>query len=597
MPAPTSEQIQALMARLENAVDNGTRVPTAVLSAEEHELLVDLYFHGGRLSADTMRDQLRERARLIAGEGRWTRSEINAINFNSYAAVAQERRRDRDAAIAEADNVRQIGAAGARRRRRDTTLHVETAADMVETQSTLLIALGLLEQQRAGRCWYDTFYKKHFTDWYGDDDGAVIDIATMDDSFERRAMQWLHSKDSRLARISESQAHSYLLSFAERDQRNEPRDWLNAQVWDGTARLRDLFTRGFGAPDTNFNAEAGRCWIISMVARILVPGDKVDTMPVLIGGQGLYKSQALERIGGDWYKASSSSVDSKDFLQELHGVIVMEIPELHSLISSRHGAAMVKAKLSIREDHFRLSYGRMVQTFKRTAVWVGTTNNRDWHTDDTGGRRFWPVHVGTIDLDWIGANRAQLFAEALVYYRARLAAIASGEATDRAPNDAVSQGQWWNVPADEQAALMELETVRHGHHDIIEARLLAAQATLYRGLATDRPLPWDGTVTESTDWGNVLTTTRIAYQWLGLQSAELGRGGQTGKTIGAIMRALNWELKKVRLPNDGALVNAWVPVPSVRAELDRARVSNVGQSNGTDGTNRTSGADEIEEPF
>ncbi len=69
-----------------------------------------------------------------------------------------------------------------------------------------------------------------------------------------------------------------------------------------------------------------------------------------------------------------------------------------------------------------MPFGRLAADHKRTAVIAGTTNNRDWHNDDTGGRRFWIVHVGKVRLDWLREWRAQLFAEANHYYKERTAA-------------------------------------------------------------------------------------------------------------------------------------------------------------------------------
>ena len=51
------------------------------------------------------------------------------------------------------------------------------------------------------------------------------------------------------------------------------------------------------------------------------------------------------------------------------------------------------------------------------------------HDDDTGGRRFWPVACGVVNLQWLQENREQLFAEAVVRYQ-------NGES-------------WWDVPTGE----------------------------------------------------------------------------------------------------------------------------------------------------
>jgi putative DNA primase/helicase len=49
---------------------------------------------------------------------------------------------------------------------------------------------------------------------------------------------------------------------------------------------------------------------------------------------------------------------------------------------------------------------------------AGTTNEDEFLMDPTGWRRYHPVAVGCADLDWIAEHREQLFAEAVVRYRA-----------------------------------------------------------------------------------------------------------------------------------------------------------------------------------
>jgi predicted P-loop ATPase len=172
-----------------------------------------------------------------------------------------------------------------------------------------------------------------------------------------------------------------------------------------------------GAEVTQFVMTVGAKWMISAVARIYAPGSKADAALILEGPQGTGKSTALNILASEnWFTDQIKEIGSKDTALSLQGVLIVELGELSAL--TRAEVEDVKQWISQTFDRFRVPYGHYTHRFERQCVFAGTTNRDDYLRDETGGRRFWPIRTGTIDLDTLRRDRDQLWAEAVHRYRA-----------------------------------------------------------------------------------------------------------------------------------------------------------------------------------
>ena len=94
----------------------------------------------------------------------------------------------------------------------------------------------------------------------------------------------------------------------------------------------------------------------------------------------------------------------------------MEIPELSGF--NRGDVRSIKAFISRKKDRARLAYARRAGQFPRQCIFIGSTNDREYLKDDTGGRRFWPCICSAteIDIERLEANVDQIWAEAVHIY-------------------------------------------------------------------------------------------------------------------------------------------------------------------------------------
>jgi predicted P-loop ATPase len=194
------------------------------------------------------------------------------------------------------------------------------------------------------------------------------------------------------------------------------REWLKSLKWDGEERLSTWLQAYLGAGGSELYLRAiSRMFLISMVARIFRPGCKCDYMLVLEGAQGVEKSKACEVLAGEeWFTDDLSDISHKDSKLHLRGKWLVEIAELAAFTKAETEA--LKAFITRKTEKYRPPWGKKDVNEPRQCVFIGTTNTSAYIKDETGGRRFWPVVCGQIDIAKLVADRGQLFAEAVVLY-------------------------------------------------------------------------------------------------------------------------------------------------------------------------------------
>lgn len=236
---------------------------------------------------------------------------------------------------------------------------------------------------------------------------GVVPNGEWTDHEDRLATEWLQRQGILVSVEVAGQA----VQTAARDHPFHPvRSYLQGLKWDGVERVDRWLSSFLGAEDTEYSRAVGSRWLISAVARIFRPGAKADCCLILEGPQGIRKSTALRTLAGEYFTDELADLGSKDAAMQTRGVWIIELSELDSLSHSE--VARIKAFMSRTTDRFRPPYGMRLVESPRQCVFAGTVNNSTYLRDETGGRRFWPITCGRIDVDALARDRDQLWAEA-----------------------------------------------------------------------------------------------------------------------------------------------------------------------------------------
>jgi predicted P-loop ATPase len=335
--------------------------------------------------------------------------------------------------------------------------------------------------------------------------------------------KWL--QHAGLERIGPEPVRAAIELVAHEHRFHPVRAYLDGLVWDGEPRLHEWLQRYLGAEGSGYHASIGTFFLRSMVARILWPGCKCDYMPVLEGEQGTLKSQACAVLAGGYFSDTLPDLgaDHVRLQQHLRGKWLIEVSEMSAF--KRAEASKLKAFLTTQVEQYIPKFGRNGVREPRQCVFVGSINKGTYLQDETGGRRFWPVACGVIDLEGLRAARDQLLAEAVVNVK------------DGDP--------WWPDRAFEENEARPMQESRY-MGDAWEARIIDWDGTIPETDANGKPI-YDAPAFPDRGPGTPrrlpleppFYLADIAFGALGIPPGNLSKAQEM--RLAAVLESLGWK--------------------------------------------------------
>lgn len=282
--------------------------------------------------------------------------------------------------------------------------------------------------------------------------------------------------------------------------------------WDGIDRCGLLFSYYAGAEFSKYTESISIAFMIGMIARIMKPGCKFDSFPVLEGLTGKGKSTfchvlgGKDSIGGDFY-LDLNNIDpaNKDTVQRIQGAWLIELSELSGV--KRSDLESFKSFISCQIDKIRQPYDRLPLMLPRQCVFIGTTNETQYMVDITGNRRYWPVSTGHFRIEELKRDRDQLFAEALARFR---------------------RDEGYFLASVETQKLAEIEQSKRLEYEIWQ----------------DRIVEWLECEIRNGEMIPHISAETLASESLNIPSKN--QNTNTYKRIGMAMRQIGWERKLIR---------------------------------------------------
>ena len=220
-------------------------------------------------------------------------------------------------------------------------------------------------------------------DSWDDSDDAELRLYLAENYAEMSSLQRTIDYTTRVAR--ENSFHSIARFF----------DGL--PTWDNSPRMETIFIKFLGADDNEYTRAVTRHFLFGAIARAFYPGCDFQSVPVLLGAQGIGKSRLLRMLGGkhgvnkneSWHIALRDQLDDSHAVDAMRKGWIVEIEEFAA--GSRADVNAMKGVLSADDITRRFAYDRRARTVKAHWVFIATCNDDAPLRDQTGARRFLPI--------------------------------------------------------------------------------------------------------------------------------------------------------------------------------------------------------------
>lgn len=252
--------------------------------------------------------------------------------------------------------------------------------------------------------------------------------------------------------------------------------WLSRLVWDGVPRVSGFCTRGWGwLPGPYAEAVSRYIWS-GLAGRVLEPGCQCDMAPVLVGAQGVGKTQAIKAMvpSPSHYVTLPLDAHDNDTARLLRGKLVGELEELRGLNSRAIEA--IKAWVTKTHESWIVKFKEFETSFARRLLFFGTTNDAEFLNDPTGERRFLPGWCGRLDVEWIRQEREQLWAEGAVLFAVDGVAWEDAQRLGQGEHEAFKVSDAWEQPVARWLVEKPVSLGGGGVSPIEEGHVLVADA-------------------------------------------------------------------------------------------------------------------------